>query len=186
MPEQLTDAEWKGLLEEQDEFRLAILGQNAIEAEIDTAIAELIEGPVPVEIGPSASFRIRLAVAVGLGVVTSDCRAAFTKLASVRNSFAHGKISSLDEKLAKELREAVYTLMPGKSDEDEWKIKTEAVLREAPPRASLVAALAAARAVVLTVFGIRLTLLEHEREALVKAGVTMQDIVRAATEKRQL
>ena len=114
MPEQLNNEQFGELLMENDTFKLAILGHAALEAEIDAAIAEALQGEVPGELR-SARFQIRLALAVGLGIIPNRFRGCPT-LAKLRNDFAHAKMRDLDRGCARprERVTAPWAACPGR------------------------------------------------------------------------
>ena len=104
----LTSDEWNDLIRERDTFKLAIRGQTAIEAEIDAAVADALVGPMPRELQPrSVRFELRLAMAVGPGVMPPDWQPMFAALATLRNDFAHGKIRELGAARARELFDTI-------------------------------------------------------------------------------
>lgn len=145
MPDQLTDQEFATLMTEKDPFKLAIRGHTAIEADIDAATAEVFVGDVPGEIR-SARFGIRLALAIGLGILGPEDRPLFDVLAKFRNDFAHGKINDLDGHHARRLAHVVRAaLLGGESAEAAGIEKT---LAEGKPIMSLKIALIFARAAV--------------------------------------
>lgn len=142
MPAPLTEAEFAKLLTEKDEFKLAIRGHTAIEADIDAAIADAFTGDVPAELR-AARFGIRLALVVALGLVPPENKPLFEKLATLRNKFAHGEISAIDANRAHDLAEAATSTLPPSEERDGITL----VARERP-RFSLVWALIAARALI--------------------------------------
>jgi hypothetical protein len=156
VPERLDDEQFAALMREPDAFKLAIRGQMAIEADIDAAIAETFGGDVPGEVR-SARFGIRLALAVGLGLIPHDWKGIFEKLASLRNRFAHGEIEDLTPQRARSLRHEVRAVFGGE-DAAEWVAETEQTLAGLPPQRTLVWALMTARTII-----VRMTDLERRR-----------------------
>lgn len=107
MPDVLAEEQWNALVRvEPDVFRLAIRGQNAIEAEIDAAITEAFVGPVPAELRHLGVFRNRLTLAVAMGVVEPAHEPGVAALAKLRNAFAHGDIEDLSRQRAESLLNA--------------------------------------------------------------------------------
>ena len=79
---------------EKDTFKLAIRGCSTIEQIVDLGIAEALPRGVPKELA-HLTFRIRLALAESLGLITPETRRLVGEL-RIRNAFAHGKIAELE------------------------------------------------------------------------------------------
>lgn len=91
----MTDEELTALLEEEDDFRLAIRGFTALEQMIDQAMEEALPGRWSGKIRTFGGFRSRLELAVGLALVAPQWTKALRELAALRNDFAHGTIEHL-------------------------------------------------------------------------------------------
>jgi hypothetical protein len=138
VPHPLTDDEFGRLLKEPDPFKLAIRGHAAIEAMINDAIVEAVEG-CPAKDLLRLPFRTRLAFAVALGLIVPEHKAMITALAKLRNDFAHGDLQHLTAPRVRTMMQVFVPLLPQEARQ---------LLRDASPRASLVMVLIAVRAVV--------------------------------------
>ena len=99
---QLTREQFEALLAESDPFKLAIRGHSALEAELDESIDAAMEGRRPDEL-KAPSSRVRLALAVGTGVLPAVQQGPVKALPKWRHEFAHGEIDELTPKRAQEL-----------------------------------------------------------------------------------
>jgi hypothetical protein len=82
------------VFDEQDVFKLAILGHSAVEKRIDAAIAEAFAGHTPAEL-KSLPFRTRLALFSALTRMQKKYATGITALAKLRNEL--GPIQELRE-----------------------------------------------------------------------------------------
>jgi hypothetical protein len=103
----MTSEEFQALIDQEtDPFRLAILGNAALEATLNDAIARSFLRPPPADI-LSMAYDRRLTLGVALGVVTEEQLPLFKLVARIRHDFAHNTIQSLDFQRAKGLLEHV-------------------------------------------------------------------------------
>ena len=106
MADPLTDDEFDNLLRtEMDAFRLIIRGWAAVEADLNAFTVEAFEFPWEGNFG-RIYVKHRIAIAAALGIIPSSVAPAITKLADLRNEFAHGTHPDLTVERARQLREA--------------------------------------------------------------------------------
>jgi hypothetical protein len=120
-------------------FRIAILGLAAIEADIDAEVREAFEGESPSELA-NARWGIKLALAVGLGLLPSKYRPLFDRLATIRNRLAHGEIHQLTRQHSNMLSDAIdvtFAAIPEEQHEQRRAIMhaNEPTLRVGEPNA---------------------------------------------------
>jgi hypothetical protein len=96
-----TNKEFDALVEEADEFTLAIKGHQAVMQVLDLAIGEALTSGHTLEIA-SLSAGLKIDLAVALGVVKEDDGPFLRKINTIRNTFAHAAPTALDEKTARD------------------------------------------------------------------------------------
>jgi hypothetical protein len=153
------------ILKESDPFKLAILGQAAIEELMNAAIGEAFSGNMPAEL-KRLGFRTRLAMFAALTQLPKKYRNAMMAVAQVRHDFAHGQITALTPERTQVLADAFRPLM----DEDRHPDVVKALTDSSRPRVLLVASLGATRAIVEVLATFARDLRERERSALKSQG----------------
>jgi hypothetical protein len=94
-----------------DPFRLAILGYDALDKQLNEALAEAFGGELPPDIGRMRrDARVRLAEALSLFPV--DVADPLGRLAKLRDDFAHRELDDLDEARAEDLKASIRQLAP--------------------------------------------------------------------------
>lgn len=100
----LSESELEQLLESDDPFTLAVKGSVAVEAVLDIAISEALPNPHLMEIR-ALKPALKLDLAVALGLIPSDVRAALQRLNRIRNEFAHENKEEFTTRDARQLRD---------------------------------------------------------------------------------
>ena len=98
------------LAEEQDLFKLTILGHAAIEERIDAEMAEAFAGNTPTEL-KRLPLRNRLALFGGLTQMPKKYMNAIATLTKLRNEFAHGQLQELTPERAQALKDGFRPLV---------------------------------------------------------------------------
>lgn len=99
------------VLEEEDNFRLAIRGFAVIEDSIAAGIAEAFEGPMPSEL-KRLPFRARLALFSAVTSFPEQSVKPLIALARLRNDFAHGRLNDLTRQRANSLADEFRKVFP--------------------------------------------------------------------------
>jgi hypothetical protein len=94
-----------------DPFRFAILGFDAIDKQLNAALAEAFGGELPEEIR-MMRWKARVGLADALTLLPVDIADPLGRLAKVRDDFAHGRIDDLDDARAAELKTSIRQLAP--------------------------------------------------------------------------
>jgi len=155
----LSDEEFNALVDtERDAFKLAILGFAALEAEFVAEIEQAFGGApeLPAEL-KTASWKLRLGLAVAFGLLPAQYRPLFDRLATVRHRFAHGEIHELSRQLANTLADAALATL---TQTGTTTLRRQ--LAAAPPLMSLRTALIVARALFQTTAGMARGLREQD------------------------
>jgi hypothetical protein len=148
---------------------MAVLGLAAIEAEIDAAVREAIDEEVPAEL-VNARFGVKLALAVGMGLLPSRYRPLFDRLATIRNRLAHGEIHRLTRQHANMLSDAIDVTFSRIAEQRHEERRV--LMRESEPIVSLRLGLAAARELFHNMTAIARERREEQRQAVIERATT--------------
>lgn len=99
----MTPDEFLERIRGDDPFRISIRGQSAIEGAIAEAIEDAFESSANARARSFGQFERQLDLAIALGKIRREHRAAIMASARLRNEFAHGTIDDLSEGRVREL-----------------------------------------------------------------------------------
>ncbi|HEX7255130.1 MAG TPA: hypothetical protein VF236_04315 [Gaiellaceae bacterium] len=104
------------VMEEQDSFRLGVLGFALIEDSMASGIAEAFEGTMPSEL-KRVPFKARLALFSAVTATPERFVKPLLALAKLRNDFAHGRLNNLTQHRANSLADELRKPFPKSAQE---------------------------------------------------------------------
>jgi hypothetical protein len=113
--ERPSDERWAVLFAEQDEFRLVIRCQAALEDLIDASIERLFTSQWRGRVRSFGGFGRRVTLAVAMGVVHGELEPGIRQLAQLRNRFAHGPDDRIGDEESRLILETVAVIIENPS-----------------------------------------------------------------------
>lgn len=94
--------EFLSIVNADDPMVVTVKGHQCIEAVLNMAISEALSMPHTLEIR-RLNFAIKTDLAIALGTIPQDCRAAFLQINAIRNLFAHDPRAALSKVRARKI-----------------------------------------------------------------------------------